>query len=256
MPASMLERRRNLQRPAETSLRLARQAADDGRAQRLSRPGTSISGRGGSSLSRRAAETRGVSAGEGQLPGHHLVEHDAQGVDVRGSRHRAASHLLRGHVLRRPENGRAAGQWPVLRLLLAVGLDGPGDAEVGDDDPRGARSARPCRRRPRDQQHVAALEVAVDDPLGVGRREALAHLPDQRAAPRRVVSAPGGRCVGERLALEELHGEEVDGDSAGRRRVVQLVDAADVRMAHPAGEQHLAAEALHGRRVGRRCDRG
>ena len=60
------------------------------------------------------------------------------------------------------------------------GVEWPGNAEVGDDHPGGLGHPFAALVAVRDQEDVAALEVPVDDALGVRRRQAVAHLDDQR----------------------------------------------------------------------------
>jgi len=86
---------------------------------------------------------------EGDVSREHLVEHDAQRIDVRALGHRLAQGLLRGHVVGRAEHVPGSRQ-PVL-------LERAGDAEVGD-----LRLAFVV------DQHVLGLDVAVHETLGVG----------------------------------------------------------------------------------------
>ena len=83
----------------------------------------------------------------------HLVEDDAQGVQVRASVDRLALRLLGRQVRGRAEDGRGLGQRLAAR--------GAGDAEVHD--------LHVARGRDHD---VAGLDVAVDDPALVREGEA------------------------------------------------------------------------------------
>ena len=91
----------------------------------------------------------GVVRGEGQLPGEHLVEHDAHGVDVRLVGDVVSPGLFRGDVVHRADGLVGHG--------LGLALQEPGDAEIGHLD------------GPVPQQHdVLGLDVPVDDALLVG----------------------------------------------------------------------------------------
>jgi len=116
--------------------------------------------------------------------------------------------------------------------ILAVRL---GARETEVDDHRALARAGAVRA----QQHVVALEVAVDDASLVGRGQPGDQLLDDRprALGRELAGAPQPRL--QRLALEQLHGQE-------HRRVVAAAVEADVEHAahvgvrHAAGELHLA----------------
>ena len=92
---------------------------------------------------------------------------------------------------------------------------GAGQAEVEDLD-----AARSRRLQP----DVGRLDVAVDQAALVGRRQALGRSPGRCAAPPASGSLPLAlEAVVERLAFEELHGQE--GDAAV---LADLVDGDDV----------------------------
>ncbi len=95
--------------------------------------------------------------------GEHLVQDDAEGVDVGFVGRGLAASLLRAEVVDRPE--RRAGQ-----RHLRLG-DGTGDPEVDDLDP-----AVPA------DQHVAGLHVAMDDAACVAAARARATAAAMRAA--------------------------------------------------------------------------
>ncbi len=119
-------------------------------------------------------------------PREELVEHDAEGVDVRGRRDRAAGELLG----RRVRGGEVE---CVRRLAVSGGLEDLRDAEVeelhapvaGDEDVRG-------------------LQVAVDDEVRVRERDRVADLAEQLEPPleRRLVRITERAHV---LALDVLH---------------------------------------------------
>src|SRR4030095_6960955 len=97
------------------------------------------------------------------------------------------------------------------------------------------------------QQHVGALEIPMNDSLGMGRLQGVHHLLDERErhlwSER---SAP--QAFGERLSLEQLHGEEEDLLPL-RLGGEQLEDATDVPVGDAPGEQDLTTETLADCRV-------
>jgi hypothetical protein len=86
------------------------------------------------------------------VPGRREREDRAQGEDIAFRRQLMGVQLLRGHVAKRADDDVGRGQRGGVRAL--------GDAEVDD--------ARPVVG----QDNVAGLEVAVDEPAGVDRRQA------------------------------------------------------------------------------------
>ena len=87
-----------------------------------------------------------------RLPGEHLVEHAAEGVDVGAAVDvRVAGRLLGAHVVRRAEGEPGLGQ-----AVAGRGGEGPRDPEVGDD------------RLPAGEQDVLGLDVAVHHAVLVG----------------------------------------------------------------------------------------
>ncbi len=118
--------------------------------------------------------------------GQELVKHRAQAVDVGERRDFAplSGCLLRWHVGRRPHDGPSAGE-------LAVALEPPGQAEVGDV---GLSFAI--------QQDVSGLEVAVDDAALVGVVDCSSECGNQ---PRRLLR--GAPEASQRAPLDQLHAE-------------------------------------------------
>jgi hypothetical protein len=120
-------------------------------------------------------EHRRDAADERRPPDDHLVQHQAQRVDVARRRRRLAAGLLGGHVARRAARRRL------------VGRDRR-DAEVGEHDPPVARD-----------QHVVGLEIAVDDADRVRGGQRVAQLDrDRHRQPDR--QRPGAQAIGQRLA--------------------------------------------------------
>lgn len=168
---------------------------------------------------------RGV-AHEWHGPGQHLVEDDAEGVDVdRGG------DLLALDLLGRQVGGGAhdAGLGGQGHGVLA-GFES-GEAEVGDD-----RASRPFGFREHD---VARLQVAMDDPGLVGGVEGPGDLPGHGQRLLRGHRAGAPEPLRQGLALQQLHGEEDEAAMEG-----DVEDAADVRVGDLARELDLAPEPL------------
>ena len=120
-------------------------------------------------------------AAERRPAGQHLVQDDAEGVEVRARVDLAPQRLLGRHVLAGAEHAAGLGQ---ARLLERAG-----DAEVGHADAPVVAD-----------QDVAGLQVAVDAAAGVGGGEAVRDLDrdrqgvgDRRSCPP-AAAAPAGRC--------------------------------------------------------------
>ena len=173
---------------------------------------------------------------EGPAAGQQLVEHAAEGPDVRPRVERLAARLLRAHVGHGAEDRARLG---LHRLLLDVvlrsrRLDLPGDAEVEHLD-----LAAPGH------VDVGRLQVAVDHAALVGRLQRRRDLPrdGQRFVDRQRPLAQLARQV---LAMDQLHGQE-----AGAFLLVQPVDGRDVGMVDRGQQLGLALEAGQPRGVGR-----
>ena len=170
-------------------------------------------------------EERGdVGRVERQDPRQHLVEQDAERVEVaRGARVDRRDALGR-HVLRRAEHLAGAREPRVLRRARDAEVE-----QLGEVGPVGASR----------EEDVLGLEVAVHDAEVVGARERARDLDHdgQRAAERHGPFADGVR---ERGALEQLHHEV-----RGAVLALALVeDLDDVGVREPLGRLRLAAEAL------------
>ena len=142
-------------------------------------------------------------AAERPLAVERLPERDAEAELVAARVDGPAAELLRRHVRRRPR-GRAPSR--LLGLLLALGL--AFDLRLLLED-RGLRQPEVHDAHPpvAADEHVARLEVAVHEPGGMcggepapGLEQDLHDLPP---AARRL-----GQPLGERAALDELHGQE------------------------------------------------
>lgn len=162
--------------------------------------------------------------GERIRAGQQLVQHHAEGEDVGPVVERFPLHLLGGHVRGRADaRGRRAHAGD--RRALSEALGELGHAEVGDLGPAVARD-----------HDVVRLEVAVDDARVVRARQSVRDLRHQ--LDPRGHAAAFALPLGERLAVDQLHGQEVhvalvagvvhrhDGRMIERRRRPRLPDEA------------------------------
>ena len=162
--------------------------------------------------------------GVGLRPGEHLVEHDADGVEVGAGVGTGAGDELGGDVadgadegLRRRRRGDGAGEPEIGELDLAVGAE----------------------------QDVVGFEVAVDDARGVDRLEGGEdRVEDDDRLPR-----------GERSAVLELpaqrHRGQVLHDEVDDVAVARLiVDGHEVGVGEATGVDRLPAEPLDERLIG------
>jgi hypothetical protein len=133
---------------------------------------------------------------ERHLPAQHLEQQHAERVDVGAVIDLLALARLGRHVLRRPEDDAGGGE--VLRAALGHHL---GQAEIEQLDERRITA-------PLEQHHVVGLEVAVDDPGGVGRRQRVGDLCAHVQRPRHVEEPLAGQHLRQGLAVEVLHHEE------------------------------------------------
>jgi hypothetical protein len=165
-------------------------------------------------------ELDGRVPGERRAAGEHLVEHDADAVHVGGGGAHAGARLLGRHVARRADD---RGRPPV-----AAALGQPRHPEVRDLDPAVGRD-----------QDVGRLDVAVDQPAGVRRRQRLRELLGDPARLRhRWPAAAQAAC--QALALDQL-GHVVE--ALGRGADVE--DLHDPGVADRSQELGLALEAPH-----------
>ena len=139
---------------------------------------------------------------ERPLAARHLVEQDAEREDVGAVVDRQPLRLLGRHVRDGPDDPpvlgdrlRLAGRAVALRRLVVAQLR---EAEVEHLDPAVGR-----------EHHVLGLEVAVQDPLPVGRRDRVRERDreGQEALEREPVLRDG---LGERRSLDVLHRDEAD----------------------------------------------
>ena len=128
---------------------------------------------------------------ERHLARQHLEEHRRQREEIGAGVERLATHLLRRHVVRSPDDGAGLGESCGTVSGKAAG-DGPGETEV--------EQLHAVRR----QEQVRRLQVAMDHPARVQRVERIEDLQrDGGGVGRR--QRPTCHARAERLAREELH---------------------------------------------------
>ena len=169
-------------------------------------------------LEARQGDGRLAVALERRAAAEHLVEDDAEAVDVGARVDRLALDLLGREVLGRADHEARLGEVGALGRL--------GDAEVGDLHPAVAG-----------EQHVGRLDVAVDEPGPVGGVERLGDLGGQpgrlpRVDRRRVVEALAQRAPGHQLHHDRL----------GAVLRAGVVDRDDARVGEAGGGDRLLAE--------------
>ena len=135
--------------------------------------------------------------------GHHLVEHDAERVDVRRGRDRTALNLFGSHVRRGPDD--LGLRRHVQRRGALVECAPPRQTEIGHDHARLVFRARRLH-----QHDVVALEVAVHDSDAVRGRQPGGHLSDDWQDLRRREPSIPLELLGQRLAVQQLHREKHD----------------------------------------------
>jgi hypothetical protein len=166
-----------------------------------------------------AHQFRRVGGIEDFLAAQHLVDHDAEAVEVGARVDLLAEALLRAHVARRRQQLAGDRQRAVHAKVL-------GEAEV--DDHRTAVGS---------EQDVRRLEIAVHDPPGVDGVEGAGDL--QRQAQRRARRQALVDARRQRARGQELHGDV--GLVAGEALVV---DARHVLVIEAREQLVLAHEAL------------
>ncbi len=197
--------------------------------------------RGGHGLDVAGHHHHGVLVDEGRVPDQHLVEQDAERVEIAAGVERSALRLLGGHVAGGAEDRAGLRLERVDRSLLALDL---GDPEIQDLADLGFVAAGAAG-----EKEVIGLEIAVNDALLVGlfeREQGLARdahgLGDLDARGPLQAGAEG-------LALEHLH-RQVERGAALRELVAvgigdlaEVEDRDGVRRREEAHRPGLAREA-------------
>ena len=174
-------------------------------------------------------DVHGAHRRERHLAGEHLVEQDAQRIEVAALIGALVAGLLRRDVVRRPHEGAGIGDLTV-RVVAVEELH---QAEVEHLD-EVVIVVLP-------QEHdVGRLQVAVDDPqrMRLSQRAAdlLRHVDDALLRERALLL----HRLRQRAAVEELHGDEEDAVLGAP--VVVEGDGVGVRQ--PGGDRRLEEEAL------------
>ena len=206
---------------------LLREAALDDPDERRRYPGVEVLDRLRLLLDDRGEGLDGARLVERLLSRQELVEDETEAELVGAEVHRAASRLLRGHVARGADDDpRRRLRQGLREVARGGGAERLGEAEV--EDLHGAVA--------RDHE-VLGLQVAVNQARLVRRREPLRHLAQQlEGLPDGKEAARGD--MPERLALDELHGEE-----RLAPRLADLEDRDDVPMVQGRRRAGLADEA-------------
>ncbi len=161
-------------------------------------------------------------AREGHAARQQLVEHATQRVDIGGGIYPVARDLLRSDVVERPHVHPARGQPTTLVVAL-------GQPEVGQVNVLfGVLAA---------DEHVARLDVAVDQPACVSGIEGARNLADQSRGVRRPESPGAPSKLPKVGPVHEPHRDEHDAPV-----LPDLVDRDDVRMLDLRGYGRLLLE--------------
>ncbi len=161
---------------------------------------------------------------EGRTTAQQVVQHGAQGVDIRGGAHLldSARGLFRGHV-----RGRAH-DLAVLRQLAALAAQFFGQAEIHQHRLAGFGV----------DHDVGRLDVAVQDAVLVGIRDG-ANESGQHFRSLACVRTPGLRPFRQRLALDIRHA-----DIRPLADLPDFVDGADIGMPQLGRRTSFAQESL------------
>ena len=185
--------------------------------------------------------TQVVVGAKGNLAGQTLVQHQPRAPDVSAVVHIiAAARLFGRHVERRAQHRTGASQALQVRPFLAR-VHGLGHAEI--------HHLHEIDVAPSHQVDILGLHVAVDDALGVGRRQGAANLAhDSQAALHGQRRIPHHQ-LGQGLAVEKLHDHEgapiAGGAVVGDVHDVFVTDGArQPRLLQQAGDQLLVLQEL------------
>jgi hypothetical protein len=162
---------------------------------------------------------------ERELPGEHLIAHDAEAVEVAPAVDLAfARRLLRAHERRRPDRHPRAGERRPRAARQRLG-----DAEVGDHHPPPAPL----------QQDVVRLDVAVDHADGVGGAQRVGGL---RHDPADLVGGEAAAALEPARHRFPVHVPHDEVHQAGA--FADGVDGNDVRVGEASRRLGFAGEPL------------
>ena len=156
------------------------------------------------------------------LSGQHLIDDNAERVEVARRTERLAHELLGAHVSRRTD-GDARARDAARRVDVA------GDAEVEQLD-----GAARC------EHQVLRLEIAVENTERVRAVEAIGNSVQDAESLVDPKWTGASQPLSNRLALDELHGDE----KLAIGGAIEIVDLRNARMADLGREQRLAPKAV------------
>jgi hypothetical protein len=166
------------------------------------------------------------------LAGEQHIQEDTERVDVGSGRHLAAGELLGGGVLRRQRLSHFAGERTAVgrarRIPLGIRVDQLRNPEVEQLDVTVDAD-----------QHVARLDVAMDDQVGVRVSDGLEHVEEQ-AQPRLDAQRARVAILVDGLAVDVLE-NEIGLPGLRDARVDQMRDA---WVSEPREERAFAPEPL------------
>ena len=217
----MGERLAQLESAFRAVARIALERVEDDFLERRRDVGPETAGRGRVVLELGAHRGIDVVTLEGRLAGQHLVEDDTEGVEVAPRVAPLALHLLRRHVVRRPDRlGQARPRHlPERRVERDAEVDELHPAVRGDHD-------------------VLGLEVAVDDAVVVQVGERVGDGDGQRDGGLAGQAALSAETVAQQLAVDVLHGE------VEAALLARLEDLDDGGVVQALADLFLALEAL------------
>jgi len=204
-------------------IRVGFEAAQDHVRQRCRRIGVDGARIGGLGLDPHQQLRDGGVAVKWHRASDHLVEDQAEGVEIDAVIDLAARYLLRRHVAWRAQQLAAAGHVGRRRQRLR-------QAEIRDVGGAGSID-----------QDVVRLQIAMDDTFSVGGGEGLRDLAADRDGTIERQPALAAEDAVQILAIHEGHGDELEAVDFS-----QVVDAENVLVRDLRPEQQLLLEPLNG----------
>jgi hypothetical protein len=209
-------------------------------AERLRQPGGRLRRRGRIPVENGVEHDRRRVALKRQDAGRHLIQDGTEREQIGARVGELAARLLGRHVRHRAQRRARRGQVdPAAGFVRRAGARSRLAGTVDLREPEVEDLHLPARVH----EDVRRLDVPVDDALRVCRLERVGHL-GGHVHELRGVESPASDQVRQRLALEQLHHDEVL-----PLVLVDGVDGADVRVVEGGGRPRLALEALERLRV-------